>query len=287
MVSEMASEVAHPNIVIESTAKAMFDAENTRIACSMKTPILSGVVLARNEARTVERTLKSLSKVCDEIVFVDGASTDGTLEIAKKYSSKVFERPQKTIVETERAFAISKATGDWIIYLDGDEWLSDELSNNISDLISKEGVDGYGLVEQLFYKNMVLKWGYYRNNYQVRLYRKDAVKYNGVIHEQPQIKGQVRNVDFPLLHFNKEPWNPIPKRTKRWLKVYALQTKRTHSRPRHFFGSLYRLANNFRSLLFKDNALGDGIVGFEMNTKLAFYYFLHDLYVTFLSERGN
>lgn len=84
---------------------------------------ISGCVIAKNEEKNIERCLKSLKEVCDEIVFVDTGSTDNTINIAKKIGAKVYHFKWIDDFSAAKNFALNKAKGDWIIFLDADEYL--------------------------------------------------------------------------------------------------------------------------------------------------------------------
>jgi glycosyltransferase involved in cell wall biosynthesis len=87
---------------------------------------LSVVVLTRNEAKNIERCLKSV-QWADEIVVVDAESTDGTPEIAQKFGAQVIVHPWEGAGK-QADFAISQAKGEWILMVDADEEVSPELA---------------------------------------------------------------------------------------------------------------------------------------------------------------
>ena len=70
------------------------------------------------------RSLDSVKDYVDEIVVVDTGSTDNTIEVAKSYGAKVFESPWNNDFSTPRNMALENATGDWIIFLDADEYFA-------------------------------------------------------------------------------------------------------------------------------------------------------------------
>ncbi|MBN1522273.1 MAG: glycosyltransferase [Candidatus Aureabacteria bacterium] len=85
---------------------------------------LSTVIIAKNEEKDIERCLKSVSPVSDEIIFVDTGSVDRTKEIAARYTKKIFNFAWVNDFSKARNFAIEKATGDILFTLDADEALS-------------------------------------------------------------------------------------------------------------------------------------------------------------------
>ena len=92
---------------------------------------LSVVIITFNEEHNLPRTLESV-KWADEIVVVDSGSTDRTVEIAKSYGAKVWVEPWKGFAAQKNS-ALEKATGDWILSLDADEEVSEELQEELRD----------------------------------------------------------------------------------------------------------------------------------------------------------
>ncbi len=87
-------------------------------------PTLSLCMIVKNEEKHLARCLSSVKDVADEIVIVDTGSTDKTIEIAESFSAKIFHFDWVNDFSAARNFALSKCTGDWILYLDADEELN-------------------------------------------------------------------------------------------------------------------------------------------------------------------
>jgi glycosyltransferase involved in cell wall biosynthesis len=100
---------------------------------------ISFITFTRNSGRRLELLLESVKDVVDEIIVVDGFSSDDTVEIARSYGAKVFRRKPWGHVEPDRMFALSKASYDWILYLDDDELLGRKLKNDIRELVARAG----------------------------------------------------------------------------------------------------------------------------------------------------
>jgi glycosyltransferase involved in cell wall biosynthesis len=88
--------------------------------------MLSVAIFAKNEEQHLERCLKSLKPLCPEIIFVDTGSTDKTVEIAKKYTNRIYHEPWKNDFAWHRNHSFSLCTGDWILQIDADEELKFE-----------------------------------------------------------------------------------------------------------------------------------------------------------------
>ncbi len=82
---------------------------------------ISVVLATFNEADKLADCLQSVKKLADEIIVVDGSSTDGTREIAKSFGAKVIKVKNLSMFHTNKQKAVDEATKDWILQLDGDE----------------------------------------------------------------------------------------------------------------------------------------------------------------------
>lgn len=100
-------------------------------------------MVVHNEETLLPRALKSVADICDEIVIVhDGDCSDRTLDIAREYTDKVFVRHSFGAPEPHRPFSFSQAKNDWILQLDADEYLGDDMREALPEMI-KQDVPGY------------------------------------------------------------------------------------------------------------------------------------------------
>ena len=98
---------------------------------------ISACYIVKNNAEELKISLQSLCDSVDEIIVVDTGSTDNTVEVAKSFGAKIFFREWDNDFSAPRNLAISKAAGDWIIFLDSDEYFSDETKKNIRPVIER------------------------------------------------------------------------------------------------------------------------------------------------------
>ena len=92
---------------------------------------ISACYIVKDEEKTLARSVESLRDFVDEIIVVDTGSKDRTVKIAKKFGAKIFHKPWNNDFSEVRNYAISRASGDWIIFLDADEFFTDETRGNI------------------------------------------------------------------------------------------------------------------------------------------------------------
>ena len=98
---------------------------------------ISACYMVRNEEKTLLQSLQSVSKAADEIIVVDTGSTDRTKEIALSFQAKVYDFPWQDDFSAPRNFALSKGTGDWIVFLDADEYFSPAAAHRLRSVIQK------------------------------------------------------------------------------------------------------------------------------------------------------
>ena len=87
---------------------------------------ITACYIVKNEEKNLSRSIESLKTAVDEIVVVDTGSTDKTIEIAKSYDAKVIETTWNDDFSTPRNLAIENASGDWIVFIDADEFFNSE-----------------------------------------------------------------------------------------------------------------------------------------------------------------
>ncbi len=141
-------------------------------------PKISAAIITYNEEKNIERCILSLKEVADEIVVIDSGSTDQTQVIAKNLGSVVIKNPFEGHIQ-QKNFAITKTSNDWIISLDADEALSDELKQSILSVKNQLVGDGYTFNRLTNYCGKWIKHcGWYPDT-KLRLFRKGAGAWGG------------------------------------------------------------------------------------------------------------
>lgn len=165
---------------------------------------ISGVIITFNEAKYIGRCLESIKDVVDEIVVVDSFSTDETQKICLKYGAHIIERPFSGFTD-QKNFANDQASYDYVLSLDADEALSDELKADILKVKDHLRYDGY-FFNRL--NNHCGRWIKHSNWYpdvKIRLYNRRKSRWHSPtnLHEtiqldQPQNKLKLKG---DLLHW--------------------------------------------------------------------------------------
>lgn len=176
---------------------------------------LSVVLATFNEEKNLPACLDSVKALADEIIIVDGSSTDKTTEIAKKYGAKVIVVKNMPIFHINKQKAIDLATKDWILQLDADERVSPELKEEIKKVIADSAaVNGYWIPRKNWFLGRFLMKGGQYPDYTLRLYRKGKGRLPQVhVHEQAIVIGHVEYLEHALLHY---PYNDFASYLVKW-----------------------------------------------------------------------
>ncbi len=168
---------------------------------------LSLVVITKNAEELLEKTLESVKGLVDEIVLVDDYSKDKTIEIAKTYVAKTYLHHERDLGK-QRKYAVSKATSEWVLILDADEWLSNELFNEIRRILSslrssRMTCSAYYIPFQTHFLGRPLHYGgeHYK---KLILFRKDSVAIKpALVHEKYEVtKGKAGILKNKILHYS-------------------------------------------------------------------------------------
>ncbi len=235
------------------------------------TPI-SSIVITHNEEMNIAACLSSLRWV-GEIVVVDSGSTDKTLAIAKQYTKKVYPRAWEGF-GAARNYALSKATGDWILWLDADERVTTELRTEIESVLSKKpSVSGFSVPRKAnFLGHWILHCGWYPGR-SVRLFRKANARFTlQRVHEQLEVSGEVQPLASDLLHYTDPNLVHYFEKFNRYTSL-AVEELASDGRQFHLWQLLVKPPWTFvRMYIFRRGFL-DGIPGFILCVLSAHYVF--------------
>jgi glycosyltransferase involved in cell wall biosynthesis len=164
-------------------------------------PGVTATIITLNESANLEAALESV-RWADEIVVVDSQSTDGTVEIASRYTDRVIVRPWPGYIE-QKNFAASEAAHDWILSLDADERVSPELAAEIKALLAAgPACAGYRVPRMSQYLGRWIRSTDWYPDYQLRLYdRRRGSWAGGYVHEGVRIEGEAGRLRSDLLHY--------------------------------------------------------------------------------------
>lgn len=143
---------------------------------------LSAVLIALNEEANIGACLSAL-RFCDEIIVVDGGSTDRTRQIAEDHGARVTEKVFEDFSDQKNA-AIALAGGDWVLLIDADERVRPELAGEIRTAIADAAMTGYWVERENWLFGRRMRYGGNAGDRQLRLVRRQAARFEGTVHER-------------------------------------------------------------------------------------------------------
>lgn len=145
--------------------------------------MLSVIIIAKNEARTIAHCLRSIQWV-DEIIVLDSGSTDDTLKIAREYTPHVYQTTDWQGYGIQKQRALNYATGTWVLNLDADEWVNDSLRKEIQQAMTQSSFDAYRIPIHLHFYGRSMKYTSWCPQRHIRMFRRLGAKYNeNIVHE--------------------------------------------------------------------------------------------------------
>lgn len=162
------------------------------------------IILTKNEENNIIDCLETIAWF-DEIIVVDDYSSDRTLQVIKNFNPrvKILQHELKKDFSAQRNFGLSKAKGDWILFIDADERLSNGLKGEMMDFLeSKDSVyDGFYIQRKDNVWGKQLEHGEVSNIKLLRFARKNAGVWHGKVHEVWKIDGNLASFKMPLYHY--------------------------------------------------------------------------------------
>ena len=240
----------------------------------MKTPKLSVVLATHNEEDNIGRCLEAVKDIADEIVVVDGKSSDQTVQIAKKYGARVIIRENPANFHINKNIAINAAKGDWVLQLDADEVVSPELAAEIKEKthlsggnhLKGENMNGYWVNRRNWFLSRFLTKGGQYPDPTLRLYRREKGRLPAKdVHEQAVVDGPVGHLKHDLLHYRDTSFTKYLDGVNRYSSFAASQMQARHEKHSLLNALNYLILLpllTFLKIYFRHLGLVDGYPGF-------------------------
>lgn len=239
---------------------------------------ITATVITLNEEHNIAEALESLSWA-DEIIVVDSESTDRTVELARRFTDRIFIRPWPGY-SAQKNFAADEAANDWIFSLDADERVSPALADQIKKLkLGFTGSAAFEMPRLTSYLGRWIKHSGWHPDYKLRLYDRKRASWQGdYVHESLEVQGQVERINGNILHYTVRDASEHHLRMDRYTTLAAMQMASQGKRVSVASLLLSPAVVFLRSYIFKLGLL-DGIPGLAIARFAAHYEFLKNLKV--------
>ncbi|MDD5627225.1 MAG: glycosyltransferase family 2 protein [Patescibacteria group bacterium] len=246
-------------------------------------PKISTLIITYNNANKIKDCLESV-KWTDEIVIVDAESNDGTQEIIKPYTDKIYTRRWDSSYAKQRNFGLQYTTGDWILQIDPDERITPKLQTEILATLEKPAQNFYWIPFQTYFLGHPLRHGAWYPCPHLRLFRNNGSHWVRDVHEQVAdkegriVKREDRDSGFlknHYLHYSFDTVNHYFEKFIRYIEIDAREMVKIgkdrygreikvnlHNSWSLAWFFIYRPLRFFISRYFRHQGYKDGIHGF-------------------------
>lgn len=247
---------------------------------------LSFCLITKNEEGNLPRCLKSIGTLADEIIVVDTASADATVQIARDHGARVFDEDWKGY-GAQKNSAAQKASHPWIFSIDADEEISPELSTQIAAwkrIASPEPSDVWEVCRCVFFEGRWIRHGDWYPDWVLRLYHRDHTRFNDArVHESLQLTGQRRKLRGELHHYTYRNREDQLERIDKYARLWAEEKFAAGKRAGAAAPVMHSFFRFFRAYVIKHGFL-DGRIGLQIALANA-----HEVFMKYqlLHEKGS
>lgn len=236
---------------------------------------LSVAIITKNEEKNISRCLNSVTWV-DEIVVVDSGSQDRTKDICLEFNCKFYERDWQGYGETKQ-IAVDLCTNGWVLVLDADEVVTEELQRSIKNILQDPQFLGYKIKRNSFYLGQRIEHCGWGKDYPLRLFKKDQGGFNDkIVHESIEIEGPIGKIEQPMQHFTYPTIEEHINKMTKYAKLGASQSdKKTGRLSKAIFSGIFK----FIKMYFLKLGFLDGKKGFLLCINSAFGVYLKYIYI--------
>ncbi|MCX7927315.1 MAG: glycosyltransferase family 2 protein [Candidatus Omnitrophica bacterium] len=240
----------------------------------MEKPKVSCVVITKNESQRIKDCLKSIKGWADEIIVVDDESTDDTVRIAKELADKVIVKKMDN-EGRHRNWAYQQSRNLWVLSIDADERLTEELKQEIDSILSKGTTHaGFSIPRKNYIGSYWIRYAGQYPAAQLRLFRKDKFKYEEVeVHPRAFLDGSCGHLKSDIIHYSWRDFEHFADKVNRqttWEAQKWINTNRKMSTIHAFWRAFDRF---FRKFIIK-KGYKDGLIGFMVAYFDSYYQIL-------------
>jgi len=234
---------------------------------------VSVVVITKNEEANIKACLDS-ANWADEIIVVDDNSKDKTVEIAQRYTDRVFEK-KMDIEGKHRNWAYAQARHSWVFSLDADERITEELKEEIANTIKDPGeFKGFSVPRRNYIGNYWVRHGGWYPSAQLKLFKKDDFRWEEAeVHPRAFLNGPTGALKSDLIHYSYKNFEDFLNKMNKQTTLEA--TKWVKDKRKMGLGrALRRTCDRFMRTYLRKKAYRDGLMGLVVSVFAGFYQIL-------------
>lgn len=224
---------------------------------------ITALLITYNEISNIDSVLENI-KFVDEIIVVDSLSTDGTIERIKEHPHvKLIQRPFKNYTD-QKAFAMEQASNEWVLFMDADERLTDDLKNEVLKTVNSNTtpVVAYYFYRTFMFQNRILRFSGWQSDKNYRLFRKSKVNFtkDRIVHETLVVDGESDVLKHKLIHYSYKDYKDYKGKMIKYGQMKAQEEYQKDYSPNSYHFVLKPFYKFFNHYILRLGVL-DGIKG--------------------------
>jgi glycosyltransferase involved in cell wall biosynthesis len=241
---------------------------------------VSVAIITKNEEQNIGDALESV-KDFEDIVIVDSFSEDRTVEISRKYTSRIFQHEWQGYAK-QKQMAVDYAKKPWVLILDADERITPELAKEIFQLFTDNGsritLNGFFVPRKNFFLGKWIRHSGWWPDYTLRLFKKGVSNVQlREVHEKVIVNGAVDYLKNPLEHYTYRTISDYIKKMQNYSSLSAKEILTKNPRPSSALLALKMIMSpvfTFIKMFFFKQGFRDGVHGLMLAVLYSFYTFL-------------
>jgi len=243
---------------------------------------LSVIIITFNEAANIQACLRTVA-FADEVIVLDGASTDGTADLARAFGASVHVSPQWEGFGRQKNRALALARFPWVLSLDADERVSPELSQQIRRAMLDGVACGYEIPRLTQFCGQWIRHCGWTPDHVLRLFKRDQARFSDdLVHERVLLQaGSPARLTSPLLHFSYPTpahyWRKLEQYSQAWAEQRHARGQRCSMLRAALAGVVAFLRSYVFRLGFLDGAMGFAVCAMQAQAAFGKYFALYCL----------
>ena len=244
------------------------------------------VILTKNEEDNIAGVIKSAKQVSNNVIVLDSGSTDNTVSLAKKQGAKVVYREWDGDFSAQRNFALEHVDTEWVLYLDADERLNEQLCEAIKESVSKNEDTQYSIKRKSVAFGKEFNYGVLKPDFVPRLFKTSHVKWANRVHEKPVCNDKLEVLEGLIRHYTYISWEQWLRKFDQYTSIWA-QDAYANGKKVTLCAAFGHAFFGFLQMAFFKKGILDGGMGLVMSCNHFFYTLMKYLKLIELQRKGD
>lgn len=233
---------------------------------------LSVLIIAKDEEKNIAECIKSV-KFADEIIVIDDNSKDNTRTIAENLGAKVYVHSMQEDFAAQQNYAISKSSGQWLLFIDCDERIQSKLATEILSKVKLNEKIAYQIKRNNYFSNKRVYFGSMRSDYICRLSPRGDIYFSGLVHQTLIHPYKTQKLKNSMIHYTYNSWEQYYDKLNKYAILSAKKYNQNKKINSFFFNIVIRPVWSFFKMYIIHLGFLDGKIGFILAVNYSFYTF--------------